>query len=324
MATIIDVAKAAGVSKSTVSRVVTGNGQVSKQAKDAVEAAVKKLGYRPNAFARGLKKSRSFCLGVVVPNISSPFYAQILSGVQESLDQLSMSLIVARGQADIGKEVSAVSMLLDRQVDGLLLYLENDIELDQIATEVPIVVMGRQMPKLTPFSIRIDNEQGGYLAAKHLIEKGHRNIVYLTGPAKALDTRLRHVGVMRAFKESNVSECRTIEGEYSEAFGHLQTLDLIKSGLNYTAILAGDDDIAAGIFSALREHSLQHEVSVVGYDDNFHARHMTPKLTTVRQPLFEIGKAAANLLVEVIEKKPLEKHLLLKPSLINRESVLPN
>ncbi|MDG9666627.1 LacI family transcriptional regulator [Hahella sp. CR1] len=330
MPTIIDVSELAHVSKSTVSRVVSNKGSVSPAARKRVEDAIRKLGYRPNHFARGLKSNKSDIIGVVVVNLASPFYAQMLSGVQDYISGSDKHLVVTSGYGDLDREVAVINSLLDRRCDGLLLYVENEVPLERLAGvhpgNYPIVTMGRMLPGISKWSARVDNLHGGYLAARYLLEKGHRRIAHLMGPESYLDARLRRDGFLRAMAEHGLTErdYLILSGPYEETFGYQATLRLLDGGARFTAICAGDDDMAAGVYQALRERgvSVPEQISVVGYDDNFHAKLMCPALTTVRQDVMEMGEAAVKLLIERLENPTMaEKHVVLEPKLIERDSV---
>ncbi len=328
MATIIQVSQLSGVSKSTVSRVVAGNGSVSPKTRQKVEAAIAELGYRPNNVARSLKNNRSDMIGVVVVDISSPFYAQLLKGVQNVFQSLNKDLIVASGFGQKDKEIKAVSSLLDRRCDGLILFLESDIGADELAqldhTGIPVVLIGRENIPFPCSSVRVDNEHGGYMAAKHLIDMGHESLVHLAGPQYFRDGRARLQGFWRAIDEAGISrnQCHVVYGDYSDESGYELTKTLLKQKVVFTGLCSGDDDMAAGAYQALREEGkrIPEDVSVIGYDDNFHARLMYPPLTTIRQPIIEMGHTAADMLVELFQETD-EHHLVLTPELLDRGSI---
>ena len=323
MATILEVAKLANVSKSTVSRVVANNGTVSKEARARVEKAIAKLGYRPNSFARSLKSNVSNLIGVVVVDISSPFYSQLLGGMQEVFAKEGKEMIVASGYGNAQTESQAIQSMLDRHCDGLILYVESDLsELELANSAAPIVCLGSNFASAQN-NIRVANQLGGYLAAKHLIAKGHTKLVHLAGWQRYGDARERLQGFWQAVDEANINRqhCIVLEGPYEERFGYQAMQRLLIEGADFTAVCAGDDDIAAGVYSALRhgKKRIPEDVSVIGYDDNFHAKYMYPTLTTVRQPVAEMGRLAA---ASIVKKLPTnDDAIILEPTLIERDSV---
>lgn len=330
MATILDVSKRAGVSKSTVSRFIADNGYVSGEKRQAIEAAIKELNYRPNKMARGLRSNRSDIVGLVVVDVASPFYAQLAGGAQSACREADKSLFLTSGFADVESESRAIIELIDRSCDGLILYLENPIA-DDVAdiikkSNIPVVMMGGDEKNVAQASVRVDNSTGAYDSMCLLLEYGHRQIAHFSGPLRYRDTRDRLAGVTRALAqyELSIDDLVVRHGMFTDEFGYEATKDLVASGIPFTAILAGDDDIAAGCMLALKHsgYNVPADVSIIGFDDNFHARHMTPSLTTNRQPVSKIGNVAVKTLLDIIDKKPVENaDQLFDTSLIKRDSV---
>lgn len=330
LVTIKDVSQLAGVSKSTVSRYIAENGYVSEEKRKAIEEAIRALDYRPNKMARGLRSSRSDIVGLVVGDVASQFYALLAGGAQTACREAGKSLLVTSGYADQGHESRAIVELLDRSCDGLILYLENPLE-ESVAkliqkSGLPVVVFGHDEYGVAHANVAIDNRDGAYRSMKLLLEKGHRKIAHLTGPTNYRDTRDRLSGVKDALSEFGMS-CDDImveHGQFWDEFGYEATRRLILGGQKFTAIFAGDDDIAAGCMQALKHHKIDvpKDVSVIGFDDNFHARYMSPALTTNRQPIEKAGEISVELLLDLLKKNDLTspKHVL-KTELIERESV---
>ncbi|WP_055046812.1 LacI family DNA-binding transcriptional regulator [Devosia sp. A16] len=332
MATITDVSKRAGVSRSTVSRLIAGNGYVSDEARKAVEAAIRELGYRPNTMARGLRSNRSDIIGGVVVNVSSPFYAQMIGGMQETARAAGKSIIVASGYADRDEEAHAIIELLDRACDGLILYLENalrDDVLEIIArSRTPVVTVGGNECPPARARVTIDNATGAEAGMRLLLAEGHRHIAYLSGGTIYRDTHERLAGIDTALAGYGLSrdDIHVEHGSFSETFGHDATARLIVERPETTAIFAGDDDVAAGALLALKAAGkrVPDDVSLLGFDDNFHARHLTPGLTTVRQPVDEAGRVATRLLLAILDGEPPPEPVITIPTeLILRHSVGP-
>jgi LacI family transcriptional regulator len=332
MATITDVSKKAGVSRSTVSRLIAGNGYVSDEARKAVEAAIQELGYRPNTMARGLRSNRSDIIGGVVVNVSSPFYAQMIGGMQETARSAGKSIIVASGYADRDEEAHAIIELLDRACDGLILYLENALRDDVLEivarSKTPVVTVGGNECPPARARVTIDNVTGARAGMRLLLDQGHRHIAYLSGGTIYRDTYERLAGIDAALAEAGLTrdDIYVEHGSFSETFGQAATARLLIERPETTAIFAGDDDVAAGALLALKAASkrVPEDISLLGFDDNFHARHLTPGLTTVRQPVDEAGRVATRLLLSILDGKPPAEPVITIPTeLILRHSVGP-
>ncbi len=330
MVTITDVSRRAGVSRSTVSRVVAGNGYVSETNRKAIEAAIVELGYRPNTLAQALRSNRSNVIGAVFVDVGTPYFANMTYGVQRAIRSAGKALMVSSGYADQDEEARAVIELIDHSCDGIILYLERPMRADVAEllrrSGIPVVSIGHKPGPVSRGQVMLDNFGGARAAMRHLLELGHRNIVHLSGQADYGDTIARRDGMVAALAEfgMDMGDLHIVGGEFHQNFGYSATLDLLDQQRVFTAIFAGDDDIAAGVLLALRERGVRvpEDVSVIGFDDAFHARHMWPPLTTVRQPMDTIGEAAARLLLELLARPdsgPLEA--VIDTELVVRSSV---
>lgn len=330
MVTINDVSRRAGVSRSTVSRVIADNGYVSDAKRKLIEAAIAELGYRPNTMARGLRSNRSNIIGGVVVDVASPFYAQMVGGMQKAARAAGKSVIIASGYADQAEESRAIIELIDRSCDGLLLYLENPIRDDVVeiirTSRTPVVTIGGDEYPAARAAVRIDNYTGALEAMRFLLAQGHRKIAYLSGGLMYRDTRDRLRGIRTALQEQGLTldDIYLEHGDFEERFGVAGTKLLLESGYPVTAIFAGDDDVAAGALLALKEAGVRvpDDISLMGFDDNFHARHLTPSLTTIRQPVGEAGGVAARLLMQILAGQvPEQAEITIDAPLIRRDSV---
>jgi LacI family transcriptional regulator len=330
--TITDVSKQAGVSRSTVSRLIAGKGYVSESARRAVEAAIEALGYRPNTLARGLRSNRTGIIGSVLVNVASPFYAQMVGGIQETSRSAGRSVVVASGYADRDEEARAILELIDRSCDGLILYLENPLRpdvLDILSRSSAIVVtVGGDEFAAAAARVTIDNYTGALAGMRHLLAQGHRRIAYLSGGLMYRDTRERLRGIETALAEAgmDIDDLLIEHGSFSERFGYDAAMRLVSTHPEITAIFGGDDDISAGALLAIKEAGLRvpEDISLLGFDDNFHARHLTPGLSTIRQPVDEAGRVAARLLLALLDgEKPHELAVTIPTELILRGSVGP-
>lgn len=308
MVTITDVSRKAGVSRSTVSRVVAGNGYVSETKRKAIEKAIADLGYRPNTLAQALRSNRSNLIGAVVVDVGTPYFANMIYGVQRVTRSARKALIVSSGYADQDEEAEAVIELVDRSCDGILLYLERPMREDAVEilrrSRIPVVSVGRDHCPVSRGRVVLNNFEGARSAMRHLLEMGHRRIVHLSGQPDFGDTVARIEGIAAALEEFGLGlgDIHIVNGIFHQEFGYSATRELITEGRDFTAIFAGDDDMAAGVLLALREAglSIPDDVSVMGFDDAFHAKHMWPPLTTVRQPVDAMGESAATLLLDLL------------------------
>jgi LacI family transcriptional regulator len=313
-----------------VSRVIAGKGYVSDAKRQLIEAAIAELGYRPNTMARGLRSNRSDIIGAVVVDVASPFYAQMVGGMQKGARAGGRSVLVASGYADADEEAHAIVELIDRACDGLILYLENPLRADVVeiirTSNTPVVVIGGNESRVGTVTIRIDNFSGARAAMRLLLEAGHRAITHLSGGLRYRDTHERLRGIEAALAEHGLTldDIDIVHGDFEERFGYDATRELIGSGRAVTAIFAGDDDVAAGALLALKEagRRVPEDISLIGFDDNFHARHLTPALTTVRQPVDAAGRMAAEMLAAILGgKAPADAEITIPTELVERQSV---
>ena len=283
------------------------------------------MNFEPNIFARGLASGQSYTIGVVTQNLGSPFYDSISQGVVSGLADTAYSPIFADGQwqTDIGKAV--VKTLIGRMVDGLIVIgsrLTPDF-LEDLKQTIPTLLVGTQMDGWENLCLFIDNEQSGFEATQHLIELGHTKIAHITGITEHQDSIRRLKGYRRALKEANikVDEDLICEGNFDGESGVSGVEQLLKRGKPFTAIFAANDTTAFGARLALFRRGIRvpEDVSIVGFDDQNEAAFFTPPLTTIRQPAEEIGNAAADTLVKLINKQEYETKKL-KAKLIVRES----
>lgn len=332
MATIDDVSKRAGVSRSTVSRVVADNGYVSEEKRRAIQKAIAELGYRPNTLAQALRSNRSNMIGAVVVDVGTPYFANMVYGLQRATRKAGKALLVSSGYADRDQEARAIIELVDRSCDGIVLYLERPLRPDVAEilrqARIPVVTIGRKDESVARGAVTLDNFGGARAAMNFLIEQGHRKIVHLSGQPDFGDTVARLEGIAAALAEHGMSmaDITVVNGIFHQDFGYSATMDLLDQGHDFTAIFAGDDDMAAGVLLALRHagKSVPDDVSVIGFDDAFHARHLWPPLTTIRQPIDEIGETAADLLLRLLgEPGPGTLQNIIGTALVVRDSVGP-
>jgi LacI family transcriptional regulator len=326
VSTIREVSSLARVSISTVSRVLNGTAPVAEETRGRVLAAVDKLEYRPNAFARSLVTNRSGCLGVIVGEINSPFFGELLKGIEDKAESVGMHLMVSSGHAQEASETTALQFLQQRRPDAIIVYVEalGDETLQRLTyKDMPIVVLGRYI-KDTP-CVYLGNEQGGLMATESLIQQGHKRVAHLSGPMHLPDSVARLKGYQKALESHTLpyDPSLVVEGNFSEGGGYEKTKELLSRAKEFTALFVANDQMVAGALRALREASLgvPEDVSVIGYDDIPLARFLYPPLTTIRQPLADMGRAAAEIALALINGQETEVVQKFEPQLIVRESV---
>lgn len=343
MVTIRDVARESGFSSTTVS-IVLNNAPLARYipptTKGRIEQAAKRLGYRPNLFARSLRSNRSHTVGVMVFDMIDPYCTFILRGIENSLYQASYLPIVTDVQNDRTRFERYLEMLLGRRVEGLILlanWLFTDINLlaDLQKNSIPSVLIGRELNTDAVSSVIVDNEAGGAAAMEHLYSLGHRQIAVIRGPKPLSDSAPRWKGI-RTFAQArgldlpaklivDLPESRDPMSGFN--FGFKLVGDLLKRRQAFSAVLAFDDMSALGAIRALAKAGVRvpEQCSVIGFDDIAPASMCTPALTTVRQPMEAMGSLSVGILLEEAEAMQRSRdfsavHRKLPPELVVRES----
>ena len=319
------VAKVAGVSPSTISRILNGTAVVSEVKKTAVDKAIAELGFVPNPVARGLAGGRTLSVGVVAQVMDSPFYGAALRGIEDVLDPAGYSPLFVSGHWDAANEARCIDVLRSRRVDGLIVLTGrlSDQALKAYARGMPVVVTGRSLKAPGLFALDFDNIEGGRLATEHLIQLGHRHIAFITGDPKHPDAADRLRGYRAALETAGIAydPGLVVPGEYSEGSGLLAVNRLLEGRQQFTAIFAANDQMALGAALALLRRSLRvpDDISLVGFDDLPASLYAIPPLSTVHHPAYDIGRLAASSRLDLLAgTKPIAK--VPAPRLIARES----
>jgi LacI family transcriptional regulator len=305
-ATLRMVAREAGVSASTVSRIINGTVNVSDGLKQAVEAAIVKFNFRPNAAARGLALGKTLTIGVVAQAIDSPFYGEGLRGIEAALRQRGYAPLFMSGNWHEEDEDRCMRELIARGVDGIIVFAGRlgDAKLKRYANEVPIVVTGRQLRAKGLFSLQIDDRQGAMLAVRHLLELGHRRIAFINGSENHPDAIERLGGYTRALEEAGVGfDPKLVAvGDWHEEGGLRATLELLESKASFTALFCVNDQTAYGALLGLYRKGLAvpGDVSVVGFDDLPTSPYRVPPLTSVRQSIGLLGEQSAQAILQLL------------------------
>jgi LacI family transcriptional regulator len=300
------VAQAAGVSPSTVSRILNGTAVVSALKKQAVDDAIARLGFVPNPMARGLAGGRTLSIGVVTQAIDSPFYGAALRGVEDELDPAGYSPLFVSGHWNAVAEARCIEVLRSRRVDGIIVLTGRltDAALKATARQLPVVATGRTLKAPGLFSLAFDNLEGGRLATRHLLDLGHQRIAFIAGTDDHPDANDRHRGYRQALQEAGIAydPALVVPGEYHEVSGVLAVDRLLESRQRFTAIFAANDQMACGAALGLHRRSLRvpDDVSLVGFDDLPTSVYALPPLSTVHQPAYELGRLAATAMLQLL------------------------
>jgi LacI family transcriptional regulator len=319
------VAQAAGVSPSTVSRILNGTAVVSSAKKQAVEEAIARLGFVPNPVARGLAGGRTLSVGVVTQAIDSPFYGVGLRGIEEELDAVGYSPLFVSGHWNAAQETRCIDMLRSRRVDGIIVLTGrlSDSALRACAKALPVVVTGRTLKAPGLFAINFDNLHGGQLATQHLLGLGHQRIAFIGGDPSHPDAVERHAGYRAALETAGIAydPKLVVSGMFLAEGGQQAVEELLAASRRFSAIFAANDQMAYGAALALHRHRLRvpDDVSLIGFDDLPVSRYLNPPLSTVEHPAYEIGRLAATALLQLLRgEKPSVQ--MPPPRVIARES----
>nr|WP_282547654.1 LacI family DNA-binding transcriptional regulator [Streptomyces rochei] len=336
--TLEEVAARAGVGRGTVSRVINGSPRVSDATRAAVEAAVAELGYVPNTAARALAANRTDAIALVVPEpetrfFAEPYFSDMLKGVGAELSETEMQLLLIFAGSDRERRRLA-QYLAAHRVDGVLLVsVHADDPLPDMLSqlEIPAVISGPRSAAETLASVDSDNFGGARSAVEHLLSRGRRSIAHITGRLDVYGAQRRVDGYRAALRDAGheVDEQLIEAGDFTEEGGRRAMAELLRRRPDLDAVFAGSDVTAAGARQVLREagRRIPDDVALVGYDDSAIARHMEPPLTSVRQPIEEMGRAMIALLLnEIADRRPaasrgLDRHqVVLATELVERAS----
>lgn len=305
--TLEEVARRAGVSPSTVSRILNGTARVRDSKRKAVERAIADLQYHPNVLARGLARGRSMSVGVITQDIASPFFNESLRGIEDSLAKAGYAPLFVSGHWNQVEEAERMALLAARRVEGVIVLtsMMDDKTLLGYSQRLPLVITGRKLQGPNVVSIWLNNEQAGYEATKHLIELGHVRIAHIAGPETNVDAQERLAGYRRALTEAQLplDERLIAMGDYTEASGVLALNQLLETRLNFTALFVANDQMAYGARLMLHRKAIRvpEDMSLIGFDDLPSSLYTTPPLTTVRQPVYEMGKVAGEAILQMIQ-----------------------
>jgi len=326
--TIYDVAKEAGVSIATVSKVINQTGRISDKTRAHVNKVMERLDYQPSVVASALTGKSTYTIGLLIPDLANPFFAEIARSVEDRGSELGFNLVICNTDNEPNKGIQYISLLKQKRVDGIIIAtgLQNELMKGLTGQGIPLALIAREMPMLAVDTVLVDDYMGGYLATSHLIRLGHRRIAIIAEDLELMSSKERVRGYRYALEEAGIaaeerfvteSELFTLEG------GKEQTRKLLEQPDGPTAIFACNDLLAIGVMQAARELGVNvpNDLSVVGFDNTILATITDPPLTTVAQPIQDIGRQVIDLLVQEINRQKTSKQrIILVPNLVVRST----
>jgi len=329
---IEDIAKMAGVSKATVSRVLNKSDAVADETQLKILAIIEEVGFLPNYLARSLKVKKTKTIGVVVPDIGNPFYFEVIRGIEKLLDKKGFNIMLCNSDYSEEKEQKYIALLASKKVDGIILATssEDSKSLKKLRLwKIPYVIFDLPQIETIDNSVLIDHSLCSYIGANHLIINGHKEILIIDVFRQMKDYSKYITGYIKALNENNISFDKELIQEASPDIngGYNIIKKMLQNNIKFTAVLAISDLIAVGVYRAANKFGIKipEDVSVIGNDDIPLARYLCPPLTTIQQPKFLIGHKSAELLLNKIDVDNEEttdcKTVILNIKLVKRDSV---
>lgn len=325
MVAINDVAKRAKVAVGTVSRVLNGHANVAPTLRVRVEKAIEELGYRPNAFAQSLRRQKSLTFGLIIPDVTDPFFAHLVKDIDEIAAQMGYSIILGNSNNAAAIQRRYVEELTSKRVDALILVPSVDTQAEDIHIDTPLIILDR--PLRGHSVVATDHKGGAVMAVNYLLRLGHKRIACIAGPERLSIAQERLAGFREAMKEvpakqrlGRSDEVRFAEFDFDS--GYKAALDILGRNNRPTAIFASSDQQAIGAMRAAADLSISvpGELSIVGYDDIPLARHVSPRLTTISQDARRIAAVALERVLSMVGGESEGQTILVEPALRIRDS----
>lgn len=326
--TIYDVAREANVSMATVSRVVNGNPNVKPATRKKVLEVISRLGYRPNAVARGLASKKTTTVGVIIPDISSTFFAELARGIEDIATMYKYNIILSNSDQNKDKELHLLNTMLGKQVDGIV-FMGGNISQEHVEefekSPVPIVLAGSIEETEQVPSVNIDYEQASYDVTKSFIENGHKQIGFVIGPLhEPINEKKKLIGYKRALHEAGIEyiEELVVEGDYTYDSGIEAFEKLLEVENKPTAVFVGSDEMALGVIHGAEDkgYNIPEDFEVISSDNTRLALMVRPQLTSVVQPLYDIGAVAMRLLTKLMNKEKVSEQTVILPHRIEKRN----
>ncbi len=328
--TIKDIAKMADVSTATVSKILNKKDKnISDTTRNKVLEIIDRYNYVPNRVASSLVTKKTNTLSLIIPDIVNPFFPELARGAEDKANEMGYNLILCNTDNNTQKEEAYVDMLKEKMVEGII-FTASSRRTDKFekltSFNVPVITVDREIEGLKAHGIiTVDNIEGAYKAVKYLLSRGYTRILHLTGPMTSKPSRDRYEGYLKALRDENIAIEGDLlyEGDYSSEWGYEGICRALKEGIEFDGVFCANDLIAIGAIKALKVkgYSIPNEIGVIGFDDIYMAKMIDPDLTTIKQPNYEMGYRAAELLINMIEKKDVKTNkYILNTELIIRKS----
>lgn len=317
MPTISDVAKLAGLSRATVSRVINNHPYVSEEKKNLVQEAMEHLGYIPNSHAQFLRKQKTNIIAVLVPKLTNPFFAYLVESLERQASKKGFQILICNTLYDKDREIAFLELLKKKQVDGIIMTtIENEWEkINAIPLNGPIIFCNEYVTGVNLPSIRLNNKEGGYIGTQHLIQRGHTKIGYCWGGDERSLSNDRWEGYRSALAANGLAIRKSwlFEKTFDIEDGRRVMNKIMLMEDKPTALFTGSDEVAAGIVSEAKKQgiSVPDDIAVIGFDDQPIARVVEPQLTTIRQPIDEIAEMTIKVMLELLEGREKNKEQLI-------------
>lgn len=323
MASIREVAKRAGVSPATVSRVINGTARVDEEKRERVEKAIEETGFRPNELARALYRKSSKIIGVIVPDIENPFFSELAKAIEKEAYEQEYRILLCNSDDQKEKELANLQMLAQLQADGVIL-MTNTGEKSQSyeAVSMPIVFVDRRLDEMGHTSvIEADHYAGGKLAAEHLIACGCRKITCIRGPQELSSGKKRYEGYREVCRQYSMKE-RFVDSTYKYEDGAKAAEEVLRRYPDTDGIIACNDMTAVSVYKVLqkRGYRVPDDIQIIGFDGVKFGRFLTPELTTVAQPIKEMGKCAVQMILGTVKELPRDREMKFPVMLIKGET----
>lgn len=327
MITIKEIAQLAGVSSATVSKVINGKDEyISETTRQKILDIVEREGYIPNGIAKSLRMKNTKTIGLIMPDVMNLFFAELARGAEDAAEKKGYSVILCNTDNKGSKEERYIKILQEKKVDGIIMTAAENSgakSLERCSTPVVLVdrdfELDREVGRIT-----VDNEKGGYMATKFLIEKGCNNIAYISSKLWSKPSAERLQGYKLALRENGIKFNKDITyyKNFRTEAGYLGALNVLDRDKTIDGIFCGNDLIAIGAVKALKEKSIRvpEDVKVIGFDNISICDYLSPPLTTIKQPIYEMGEEAVNMLIDIIDNHRTDLDKVLSPTLVKRGS----
>jgi len=331
LVTIKDISREAGVSTASVSKVLNGDYKnVSEETKNKILRISRELNYRPNRLARSLVNNRTNIIGLIISDITNPYFAELAKGIEHRADTAGYKLILCNTDENEEKERSYINMTLEYNLDGVIITGSEKSSSSSSIEElqkynIPYVSIDREQGD-DDYRVYVGNLEGSYIATESIIKNGHTKIAFIGGEGMHGSRNLRLEGYLKALTEYGIEPDHSLIkiGNYHMETGYQYVKFLIENGSEFTAVVCGNDLIAFGALNAVKDSGLKcpEDISIIGYDDIYLTEMTEPKLTTIKQPSAEIGNYAVEVLLKLMKNEPVEEKVkCFVPYLVERDSV---